>query len=165
MTETPTLATYASVVSRDLVRIAFTLAALNDLDVQMGDIENAYLTAPVTEKIWCVLGKEFGADAGKKAIIVRALYGLKSAGAAFRNHLADFMRHMGWSPCMADQDVWMSLERGPEDGFKYYACCLLYVDDILCVHHDPKTMLYEIDKYFKMKPGSISSPVQEVLWS
>jgi Reverse transcriptase (RNA-dependent DNA polymerase) len=83
MTETPASVTYASVVSRESVRIALTLAALNDLEVKTADIENAYLTAPVGEKIWCRLGPEFGADAGKKAIIVRALYGLKSAGASF----------------------------------------------------------------------------------
>jgi hypothetical protein len=55
----------------------------------MADIENAYLTAPITEKVLCVLGPEFGNDAGKLALIVRALYGLDSAGAAFRNHLAE----------------------------------------------------------------------------
>ena len=91
-TEAPATLTYASVVSRESVRIALTLAALNDLEVKTGDIQNAYLTAPVTEKIWTVLGPEFGNDAGKRAIVVRALYGLRSAGAAFRNHLAECMR-------------------------------------------------------------------------
>ena len=95
MTEAPKTLTYASVVSRESVRIALTLAALNDLEVKSADIKNAYLTAPVTEKIWTILGPEFGEDAGKKAIIVRALYGLKSAGAAFRNHLADCMDTLG----------------------------------------------------------------------
>jgi hypothetical protein len=47
------------------VRIALTLAALSDLDVTMGDIENAYLTDPITEKVWTVLGTEFGEDADK----------------------------------------------------------------------------------------------------
>jgi hypothetical protein len=65
MTETPTSNTYASVVSHEPVRIALTLAALNDLEVKTADIQNAYLTAPVMEKIWCVLGPEFGANAGK----------------------------------------------------------------------------------------------------
>jgi hypothetical protein len=51
---------------------------LNDLDVKMADIENAYLTAPITEKVWNVLVPEFVDDAGKRALIVRALYGLKS---------------------------------------------------------------------------------------
>jgi hypothetical protein len=48
--------TYASVVSRESVRVALTLAALNDVDVKMADIENAYLMAPSTEKVWTVLG-------------------------------------------------------------------------------------------------------------
>ena len=67
------------------------MAALNDLEVKVGDILNAYITAPITEKVWTVLGAEFGRDAGKSEIIVCALYGLKSAGAAFRAHLASFM--------------------------------------------------------------------------
>jgi hypothetical protein len=55
-TDTPHAMTYTSVVSRESVRVALTLAALNDLDVKMTDIENAYLTAPITEKVWNVLG-------------------------------------------------------------------------------------------------------------
>jgi hypothetical protein len=40
---------------QESVRITLTLAALNDLDVKMADdIENTYLTAPITEKIWTV---------------------------------------------------------------------------------------------------------------
>ncbi|KAI2494563.1 hypothetical protein MHU86_19978 [Fragilaria crotonensis] len=146
---------YASVVSRESVRIALTL---NDLEVKTANIENAYLTAPVGEKIWCRLGPEFGENAGKKAIIVRALYGLKSAGASFRNHLADCMRHLGWESCKADPDVWMKPEVRKDDGYKYYAYCLLYVDDILVVHHDGLRALQEIDHYFKTKPGSIRDP-------
>jgi hypothetical protein len=158
MTEAPASITYASVVSRESVRIALTLAALNDLEVKTADIENAYLTAPVGEKIWCRLGPEFGADAGKKAIIVRALYGLKSAGASFRNHLADCMRHLGWESCKADPDVWLKSEVRGDDGYHYYAYCLLYVDDILVVHHDGIKALKEIDHFFKTKPGSIRDP-------
>ncbi|KAI2509582.1 Reverse transcriptase (RNA-dependent DNA polymerase) [Fragilaria crotonensis] len=158
MTETPASITYASVVSRESVRIALTLAALNDLEVKTADIENAYLTAPVGEKIWCRLGPEFGNDAGKKALIVRALYGLKSAGASFRNHLADCMRHLGWQSCIADPDVWLKPEIRPSDGHKYYAYCLLYVDDILVVHHDSTKSLKEIDHFFKTKDGSIGEP-------
>ena len=44
-TETPDSLTYASVVSRDTVRIALTIAALNELKVLACDIQNAYLTA------------------------------------------------------------------------------------------------------------------------
>jgi hypothetical protein len=79
----PATITYASVVSREIVHLTLTNASLNDLKVKVGDVLNAYITAPVKEKVWTILGPKFGHDAGRSAIIVRALYGLKSAGAAF----------------------------------------------------------------------------------
>jgi hypothetical protein len=89
------------------------------MSVKMADIENAYLTAPITEKVWTVLDPEFGDDTGKRTLIVRALYGMKSAGAAFRNHLAEYMKHLGWSPCRAGRDLWMKAETHPDDGVLY----------------------------------------------
>jgi hypothetical protein len=41
---------------------------------------------------------------------------------------------------------------------KKNACALLYVDDALVVHHDATKVLRQLDKYFKMKPGSIGDP-------
>jgi hypothetical protein len=87
MTETPASLTYSSVVSRDSVRIAFLIAALNDLDILSCDISNAYLNAPCREKIWFVAGPKFGSRQGQVVKVVRALYGLKSSGAAWRNYL------------------------------------------------------------------------------
>ena len=56
MTTDPAAVNYASVVSRETVCIALALAALNDLEVKCGDVLNAYITAPVKEKIWTYLG-------------------------------------------------------------------------------------------------------------
>ena len=42
--------TYAVVVSRESVRIAFTYAALNGLDVWAADLQNAFLQAPFYKK-------------------------------------------------------------------------------------------------------------------
>jgi hypothetical protein len=105
-----------------------------------------------------VLGPEFGNDAGKRALIVRVMYGLKSSGAAFRNHLAECMKHLGWHPCRSDRDLWMKAETRPDEGVLYWAYILIYVDDILCVHHDPCSPLAKLDGYFKMKEGSIQVP-------
>jgi hypothetical protein len=138
--------------------VAPTLVALNDLDVKMADIENAYPTAPITEKIWTVLGSEFGYDSGKRALIVRALYGLRSTGAAFRKHLDECITHLGWNPCLTDRDLLMKAETCPDDGVLYWACILIYVDDILCVHNDPDAPLEKLDEYFKIKEGSIQVP-------
>jgi hypothetical protein len=157
-TYTPHAMNYSSVVSRESVRIELTLAALNDLDGNMSGIENAYLTAPITEKVCIVLDPEFGDDDDKRALISRALYGLKPAGASFRNHLAECMKHLGWHPCRADRDLWMKAETRPDDGVLYWAYILIYVDEILCVHNDPGSPLENLDEYFKMKEGSIQVP-------
>jgi hypothetical protein len=147
MTKAPATITYASVVSCETAHIALLMAALNDLHVKVGDVLNTYITAPITEKVWTVLGSEFGIDAIKSAIIVYTLYGLKSAGAAFRAHLASFMHQMGYTSCKADPDLWYKAETRPADSFRYYAYILCNVDDILCVHHDPP-----------LKPSSIGDP-------
>ena len=51
------------------------IATFNDLEVESGDIMNAYVQYIVTEKVWPTLSW-FGKDAKKTAVIVRALYGL-----------------------------------------------------------------------------------------
>jgi hypothetical protein len=144
-TENPHAMTCASVVSRKSVMIALNLDALNDLDVKMADIENAYLTVPITEKVWTVLGPDFVYDSGKRALILRDLYGLKSACAEIRNHLAECMKHLGWNPCRVDRDLWMKAETHPDDGILYLGYILIYVNDILCVHHEPGTPLAKLD--------------------
>jgi hypothetical protein len=83
-----------------------TSDAMNDLDLLTTDIQNAYLNAPVAEKVWTTTGVEFGpSEAGLPAVIVRSLYGLKFAGASFRNHLAGCMRDLGYESCLTDADV------------------------------------------------------------
>jgi hypothetical protein len=89
---------------------------------------------------------------------MRALYGLKYAGAAFRNHLAECMNHLGCNPFRTDRDLWTKAETRPYDSVLYWAYILICVDEILCVHHDPGAPLAKLDKYFKMKEGSIQVP-------
>ena len=106
-TETPTSLTYSSVVSRDSFRIILLTAALNGLQVMACDIQNAYLTANCREKIWTYAGPEFGSERGQPMIIRKAIYGLKSSGAAFRAHLAETLHDIGFKPTKADPDVWI----------------------------------------------------------
>ena len=158
MMETPKTLIYASVVSRETVWIALTVAALNDLEVKTSDVQNAYLTAPCAKAIHTTLGAEFGKDEGRTAIIVQALYGLPSAGASFRNHLADCMWHLGYTSCLVDPDLWYKPMVRPEDNYNYYSYVLLYVDDCLCICHDGKAEIHNVDKFFTMKKGSIGDP-------
>jgi hypothetical protein len=60
-------------VYHDSVSIAFLLAALNDLEVLSADIQNAYLNAPTTEKVYTTTGEEFGKDKVGRSVFCLSL--------------------------------------------------------------------------------------------
>ena len=69
---------------------------------------------------------EFGADGGKRAIIIWALYGIKSAISAFIIHLYQCMSDLGYSSLKADPDVWMRAYTKPDgtDFMNKFSCIL-----------------------------------------
>ena len=157
MTETPSSVTYSSVISRDSIRLIFMIAALNDLDIWACDISNAYLYAPCREKIWFVGGKDTGEDQGKVLIVTRALYGLKSSGASWRNMLANTLeKDFGFIPTRADPDVYR--KPAEVDGVKYFEYICIYVDDVLVVSKDPKHWIERLGKIYEIKEGSDGPP-------
>ena len=151
---------FSSVASRGSVRLGLMIAALNNLHVHVTDIGNAYLNAPPKERVHVVVGPElFGQDhSGETAVIVRALYGLKSAGNAWREYFATYIRDtLKFTPTMADPDVY----RRPEvdsDGKPYYAYLIIYVDDVLCIHHLPGKIMDVINDDFRLKNGVDTNP-------
>ena len=146
-------------MSRESVRVAFTYAGLNGLNVTAADIRNAYLQAPSSEQHYVICGAEFGVEnVGKVALIRRALYGGKSSGADFWRHLRTCMTHLNFTSCKADPEVWMR-EAQKDDGTPYWEYVLLYVDDCLCISMDGERVLRnEIGKYFLLKEKSIGPP-------
>ena len=156
-TETPMSLTYSSVVSRDSVRIILLTAALNGLQVMACDIQNAYLTTNCHEKIWTYVGPEFGSERGQPMIIRKALYGLKSSGVAFRAHLVETLHEIGFKPKKADPDVWIH-PAVKSDRTEYYEYIMCYVNDILSVSHDAKSILQSLQGQFKLKGDKIEPP-------
>ena len=156
-TETPMSLIYFSVLSRDSVRIILLIAALNGLQVMACDIQNAYLTAKCREKIWTYAGPEFGSECGQPMIIKKALYGLKSSGTAFRAHLMETLHDIGFKPTKADPDVWIR-PVVKLDGSKYYEYIMCYVNDILSVSLDAKSILQSLRGQFKLKGDKMEPP-------
>ncbi|KAL7529743.1 hypothetical protein ACHAXR_003131, partial [Thalassiosira sp. AJA248-18] len=178
-TDTPTSLTFSSVVSRDSVKIAFLIAALNEVDVMACDIGNAYLNAPCREKIWFEAGPECGEIQGKVCKLVRILYGLKSSGAAWRAMFSTFIQEkLGFTPTRIDPYVYLrksykvkpeagtsgtSSELGPNTsssaGDAYYEFLLVYVDDdVLAVSQRPKEIMEAIGKEFEIKNNDYGPP-------
>lgn len=159
-TDTPSTLIYSSVVSRESVRIAFLIAALNDIDLMMFDVGNAYLNAATTEKLYTIAGKEFGPDEeGKIMIIRRALYGLKSSGAAYRAHFAATLTELNFVSCKADPDVWMR-PATKDDGTAYYEYILTYVDDCLVVSHQPQSIVDVMQNEYKYRLKDVGPPTR-----
>jgi hypothetical protein len=150
--------TYSTVLSRDSVRILLTIAALNDLNILGAVVQNAFLTAPNKEKCWMVAGPEFGLEEGKTfLVLVKALYGLKSASFSFRSFMAEKLATMGFQSSLADPDVWLRAAM-KIDCESYFEYVLMYVDDILLISCDPRAILEEIQSTFKFKNGKIEAP-------
>ena len=157
MTDTPNTLTYSSVVSRDSICIALTIAALNELSVMACDIQNAYLTAECRERIWTRAGPELGSESGLIMLVKKALYGLKGSGAAFRAHLAEKLHDIGFIPTRADPDVWRRQAVKP-DGFEHYEYILCYMDDLLAISYDAQKVLKSIQDTFMFKDDKIDKP-------
>ena len=61
-TPNPAISKYAGVVSRESIQITFTYAVLNDLDICLADIQNAYLQTLSSKKNCIICGPGFGLE-------------------------------------------------------------------------------------------------------
>ena len=61
--------TFASVVEREIVMIAFLMASLNDLKILAGEIQNALLNPHTNEKTYFYVGDEWKSSKGRAVII------------------------------------------------------------------------------------------------
>ena len=89
----------------------------------MGDVGNAFIQAKPQEQCQVLIQEDymFSPSAVRRiAIIVQALYGMKSSGAAWRETLATVLeKEMGFNNCVADPDLWMR-PGTKNNGERYY---------------------------------------------
>ena len=86
---------FAGVVLRESVKIPFTYAALNSLDICVANINNAYLQALSSQWDNIICRPEFSME------------NVRNVGKDFRNHLRSCMHHLIFSLCPADTHIWM----------------------------------------------------------
>ncbi|EEC42861.1 predicted protein [Phaeodactylum tricornutum CCAP 1055/1] len=154
VTDPPTDDTYSSVASRESVRLGFLLASLNNLDLVSVDIGNAYVNADCREKVYAIAGPEFEEFEGRTVIIAKALYGLKSSGAAWHSHLAQSLRTMGFVSSKADPDMWYRAAKRKDES-EYYEYIISYVDDLTVVSENTRAILEMLKNIpYTLKGGS-----------
>ena len=71
--------------------------------------------------------------------------------------LAQTIRDLGHESSKAYPDVWLEAKTKP-DGTEYYAYVLVYVDDVLHLHHDPDTFTNRLAEVYRLKDGSVGEP-------
>jgi hypothetical protein len=64
---------------------------------------------------------------------------------------------MDYKPSYADPDVWIRPAVKP-GGFEYYEYILCYVDDVLCISHNPEKSMKRIQDDFKLKDDKMEPP-------
>jgi Reverse transcriptase (RNA-dependent DNA polymerase) len=107
LTDPNTESVYSGVVSLRGIRLIVFPAELNGLELWGADVGNAYLEAKTKEKVYIVAGLEFCPMEGHTLLIDKALYGLRSSGLCWHQRVADVLRDIGFTPSMAEADIWM----------------------------------------------------------
>ena len=97
-------------------------------------------------------GTEFGTENGMVLIIARAIYGLKSSGAAWRSELAETLMSLGYKSSQADADVWMKRDFNT-NGYLYYKYMICYVDDLLQIGFKPKEDMDALNIIYWLNQG------------
>ena len=145
----------AGIVSRDIIRILLTHAAMHGTSTWVADIRNAYLQAPILEKhliifvevnlVWRVLERRYWSP---ELFMVGSVLEETSG----KYYLCCCMEFLGFKSSGADPGVWMR-ESGRNDIFtKYCEYMLLYTDDCLVICDRAETFLRnEIGNYFELK--------------
>jgi Reverse transcriptase (RNA-dependent DNA polymerase) len=83
------------------------IGELNRLKMMARDVTSAYLMALTKELIFFKAGTEFGERAGHLMVVRKSLYGLHTSGKSWRDLLFDTLKDMGFTPSLADPDIWM----------------------------------------------------------
>lgn len=112
-TEVPATLTYSLVVSRESVRIALTIDALNGFKLLAYDIQNTFLTTKCIDKFYTRARPEFGSNHGKLMLITLSIYGLRASGATLRLFLVEALYDLVYVPTMADPNVGIRLAVKP----------------------------------------------------
>ena len=151
LTDPPSEMTYRSVVSRDTSRILLKKIALNGIDARFFDIGNVYLNADTDDKVYFISEKGFGTEVeGTITVVVKVLYGLKSASASIHKHLPRKPRDgIGFQTCLANPYTWMNPDVKASD-FKYYKYISTHVDSGMTINVECDKIVKRSEKSYTL---------------
>ena len=151
MVDSDNLDKFCTHMTSESNRILMTIADHMGYDVNVGDINNAYLCASTNEKIYTIGGLAFvkGGHALHEddvAFAAKAQYGLGTSGFEWYMMLADQLRALGYKRSRGDPDVWFR-----SNGDEYYDYIGTYTDDLLVVSKNIKKATDELKQWYSFK--------------
>ena len=121
--------TYSSVAKLGTIRILLAIAAVKNWEVEVVDVDNAFLNAPLKEEVYLDLPEGLGGGgAGLVLKLNKALYGLKQSPRTWEKELGAFLETKGFKQCMSDSALYT---RTTESGGTVHVP--VFVDDLLLV--------------------------------
>ena len=138
---------FSGVIGSESVRLGFLAAEIHSLDCCVADVGNAFLNGLTREKRFIVAGPEFGPTLqGKRLVVYKSCYGLKTSAARFHEHLATKLRKMGFRPSRADNDLW--IKHSADGSYDFIAT---YVDDLAVWSKDPMSIIQTLKADYVLK--------------
>ena len=74
--------------------------------------------------------------------------------------LAETLLYLVYKLSRAEIYVYMKPETNPQTDKEYYAYVLVYVDDLLHIHHDPEIFMRDLKGVYRVKYVSLGPPTQ-----
>jgi len=139
--------TRAAVVQGTTTRILLALAAKHDWDIEVIDVDNAFLNGVVPEHREIYLQMPTGySKPGTVCKLQKTLYGLKEAALAWYITLRDALEELGLKASQQDECLFMSAN--PKEPLYVTA----HVDDIKVCGPNAKAFKQQIQQKFRVKP-------------
>ena len=111
------------------------------------------LTCTNKEKVYIVVGPEFGPDLeGRVMLVLKSLYELTTSAARWHEELSKTLRGMGFTPTKADHDLWI------KDCGTHYEYLCTWVDNIVVASKDVIAILNEFETKAKYTLKGVGEP-------
>ena len=119
---------YAPTVAVSSIRLLAALACEQDLSLRHFDVDQAFVQSELEEEVFMQLPQGCGRLSGKIVKLSKSLYGLRQASRQWHNHLAERLRSLGFTQCLADACVFRLMVNN-----KVSITLVVHVDDIFAV--------------------------------
>lgn len=147
--------TFSSVGKWATVRTLLALACILQWEVEVVDVDTAFLNAPLHEEVYLRMPAGLQDGTARVYRLRKALYGLKQSPRTWEQELGRHLLKQGFQRCQTDSSLYVLY------GEHGQALILVYVDDLLIVGENQK-VIQEVKKLlskgFKLKDlGPIST--------